>query len=262
MQRYGPRFLSAVGVVVGLVGCWTTPAAAQVAAAEEVDDRVAEEPEYATIYIERPLTLPALMPQASVVSRYWWVDEEENVATTRVTAIFGLTDWWQASATTRWWLAPDREWGEGVTVASRVQALDTARVDVAPDLEVSMLFDGDRDTEAVPAVSVAALARVRILRRSALYVGDDVATFGLGDDRSASLDLNAAFVSQFSDHLAISVGTQLVHLRLFGDIRESGGPYLPGVSLIASPASWIDCWVGWQYGSSRDGLVAGVAGRL
>jgi hypothetical protein len=143
-----------------------------------------------------------------------------------------------------------------------VQALDTARVDVAPDLEVSMRFDGDRDTEAVPAVSVGALARIRILKRSALYVGDDVATFGLGDDRSASVDLNAAFVSQFADHLAISLSTELVHIRLFGDIRESGGPYLPAVSLIESPASWIDCWVGIQYGSNSDGLFAGVAGRI
>ncbi|HEY8144474.1 MAG TPA: hypothetical protein VIG06_17450 [Kofleriaceae bacterium] len=223
---------------------------------------VTEDGEYPTVYIERPLTLPALMTEASLRFRYWWVDDEENVATTRVTASLGLTDWWQASATTRWFVAPEREWGEVVTVASRVQALDTARVAVAPDLEVSILFDGDRNTEAIPAVSVGALARIRILKRSALYVGDDVATFGLRDDGYASVDLNAAFVSQFSDHLAISLGTRLVHIRLFGDIGESGGPYLPAVSLIASPASWIDYWLGFQYGSSSDGLIAGIAARL
>ncbi len=202
------------------------------------------------------------MTEASLAFRYWWVDDEENVATTRVTASFGLTDWWQASATTRWWWAPEGEWGEVVTVASRVQAVDTARVDVAPDLEVSMLFDGDRDTEAVPAVSVGALTRIRILKRSALYVGDDVATFGFGDDGSASVDLDAEFVSQFSDHLAISLSTQLVHVRLFGDIRESGGPYLPAMSLIGSPASWIDWWVGFQPGSGSDAVFAGIAGRI
>ncbi len=261
MGRPGHRCLSALGVAV-LLGYWTAPAAGQVAQTDEVDDDPDTSAEYPTVYIERPLTLPALMAQASVASAYWRVDDEENVSTTRVTASLGLTGWWQASATTRWFMAPEREWGEVVTVASRVQALDTARVDVAPDLEVSMLFDSDRDTEAIPEVSLGVLARIRILKRSALYVGDDVATFGLGDAGSASVDLNAAFVSQFSDHLAISLVTQLIHVRLFGDIRESGGPYLPAMSLIASPASWIDCWVGFQFGSSRDGLFAGVAGRL
>ena len=201
------------------------------------------------------------MAQASVASGYWWVEEEENVSTTRVTASLGLTDWWQASATTRWLVVPEREWGEVVTVASRVQALDTERVAIAPGLEVAMRFDGDRDTEAVPAVTVDALARIHILKRSALYVGDGLMTVGFGN-AATSLDVNAALVQQAGDHLAVRISSELVHIRLDGDGRESGGPYRFDLGVIASPASWIDFSLGIQLQSAGDGIVGRVAGRL
>ena len=260
MRAPGRRLSSALGGLASLLGWCIDPAAAQIA--EDVGDQGDAEPAYPTVYIERTLTLPALMTQASLAFRYWWVDDEENVATTRATATFGLTDWWQASATTRWFVEPEREWGEAVTVASRVQALDTARVDVAPDLEVSTRFDGDRDTEAIPAVSVGALTRIRILKRSALYVADDVVTFGLADEPSASVDINAAVVFQHGDHVATRASAQLMHIQAYGDGRESGGPNRLAVSVIVSPAWWVDLWAGFELGSSSDGLFAGVAGRL
>lgn len=251
--------LGGVGV---LLGYWTSPAVAQVAAAKEVDDRAADEPEYPTAYVDRPLTLPAFMAEASVVSRYWSVDDDEDVSTSRVTAIVGLTDWWQASATTRWSLAPERAWGEVVTMGSRVQALDTARVDVAPGVGVGMLFDGDRDTEAISSVTVDGRTRIRILRRSALYIGHDLVTFGLAGDRSASVDLNAAIVFQHGEHLATRASAQLMHIEVYGDGRGSGGPNFFGVTTIVSPAWWIDLWAGFELSGSGNDVLGGVAGRL
>lgn len=220
-------------------------------------------PTYPIAYIERPLTLPALMTEAELSAGYWWVEEEENVSTTRVTASFGLTDWWQASAWTRFYLKPDSEWGETVGVATRMRALDTARFDLAPGLSLPLLFDGDRDTWPVPAVTIHGRARIRVLRRTALYFGDNLAPFGLGDSESASIDLNSAVVSQFNEHLSMRLSAQIFHIRVYGDVRESSaGPGVFSMSLLMSPTNLIDVWLGYQLSSSSDGVVGGIAGRL
>lgn len=244
-----------------LLGCCPGAAAAQVAEAEEVDH---PEPaaEYPVVFIERPLTLPARMTQVSLSAGYSFVEEEDDVSSTRVGAVVGLTGWWQVSASTRWRLAPERAWGDVVGVGSRVLVVDTARFDFAPGLSVPVLFDGDRETGAVPAVTIDAIARIRAARGIALYLGDDLVTFGLAGDRAASIDLDAALVTQVNDHLAVRISAEVLHVRLRGDGRESGGPYWVALMAVASPASWIDLWLGVQLQSGSDAAIAGVTGRL
>jgi hypothetical protein len=259
MRGSGCRVLSVWGPVAVLFG-FTDTAAAQVAEADEVDQRQPAA-EYPTAYIERPLTLPASMAEVVLRHGYRWIEDDENTSTTTVRANFGATEWWQASAWTRWRVAPDREWGETVGIATRVRAIDTGRFDLAPGLSVPVVFDGDRDTAPVPWVTVDANCRIRIFRRSAVYIGHDLATFGLGNS-FVSIDLHAGYVTQFSRHLGLQIWAQLVHIRVAGDIGESGGPYLPGATLFLSPASWLDVWIAGHTTSRSDGLSVGVAGRL
>jgi hypothetical protein len=232
----------------------------QALSAEEL---AAPQPEaYPTAYIERPLTLPAMMAEASATAAHWWIDDEEDESTGRALASVGLTDWWQVSTRTRFFLSPERAWSETVGVASRLLVVDTARFDFAPGLDATLLFDGDRDTPGVRAVAIDSLARFRIWRRAALYLGDDLARFGFGDGRSISVDLRAAYVTQLGDHVALRVSALLVHLRAFGDGPVSGGPSVPAMSTIVTPASWIDLWVGFQPASDSEGLFGGLSCRL
>ena len=254
-------------VVADLVAAWIL-AASSTARAQDASGIAAPETnpgeaeEYPTAYIERPLTLPALMSEASLRAAYWWVDEEENVSTTIVRASFGVTDWWQASAWTRWFVEPDREWAQTVGFATRALTLDTARVDVAPGLSALLRFDGDRATAPVPALTIDGNARIRVFRRGAVYVGNDLARFGFGDVASLSIDLNAAYVLQMNAHLSLHIWVQLFHIRVAGDVPESGGPYVPGLTWFISPASWLDLWIAGYLGSRSDGISAGVAARF
>ena len=218
---------------------------------------------YPVVYIDRPLTLPGSMAEVAAGAGYWWVEDEENVAATRVAGSVGLTDWWEAAVTTRFDLAPDRGWGQVVGVGTWLRALDTARFDLAPGLSAPLVFDGDRDTEPVPVVEIDALTRIRVLRRMALHVGDDLVPVGLGDDASVSVDLNAAVVSQMNDRFAVRVSMQLFHIRLHGDARESDGPAGPlSFTFLFSPATWLDLWLGYQVSSTANGAIAGIAARI
>ncbi|HEU5057470.1 MAG TPA: hypothetical protein VFU21_13130 [Kofleriaceae bacterium] len=248
-----------MGVV--LAACGPGLAVAQVAT-EQVDGGEDGSTGYPVVFVERPLTLPARMAQVSISGARWWIEEEDDVSITSVGAVVGLTDRWQVSSSTRWRLAPEREWREIVGVGSRVLAVDTARFDLAPGLSVPILFDGDRDTGAVPAVTLDAIARIRAVRRIALYLGDDLATVGFTGDGSASIDLNATLVTQLNDHLALRISAEVLHIRLHGDGRESGGPYWLAWMAVASPASWIDLWLGIQLQSESDAAIGGVTGRL
>ncbi len=221
-----------------------------------------ETQEYPTAYIDRPLTLPALMSEASLRAAYWWVDEDEDVSTTTVRASFGVTDWWQASAWTRWYVEPDRAWGQTVGIATRVLALDTARVDAAPGLSAPLVFDGDRDTQPVPRLTIDGNARIRIFRRSAVYLGHDLVTLGFGDAAFTSIDLRAGYVIQMNDHLALQIWTYLFHIRVAGDIPESSGPSVPGATWFLSPVSWLDVWLGAHAASGAESISIGVAARL
>ena len=225
------------------------------------------QPEYPIRFIDRPLTLPGLMAEASVGAGYWWVEDEENVSTTRVTARFGITDWWQASVSTRFWLAPEGEWGRVVGFQTRVRAIDTTRIDFAPGLYIPVVFDGDRDTEAVPLIAIDAHTRIRAFRKIAFFFGEGLVPIGLGDEASASIDLNGGFLQQLSDHHAIRMSMQFFHIRLHGDVRESGGPAGPmSITALFAPTNWIETWLGFQAASTStttaNGVIGGVAGRL
>ena len=262
------------GVIVGVAGAWLvalgTSAFAQDGGAAELPER------YPLVYIERPLTLPALMAETSLSAGYWWVsepeDEEpgtaeaEDFARAGAGARFGITDWWQVSASTYYWLEPDDQWSQLVNLASRARVLDTELLDMAPGADAQLLFDGNRSTEPVAAVFVDAHTRIRfchrLLRRSALYLGDDLVSFGIGDFRRASIDLNAIWALQMRDHVALRFSWQIFHARLYGETQESHGPSPQEMNLLVSPASWIDIWLGYQLRSLAQGLVAGVAVRF
>jgi hypothetical protein len=226
-----------------------------------------EQPEYPIRFIDRPLTLPGLMAEASLRAGYWWVEDEENASTTSVGASFGMTDWWQASVSTRFWLAPESEWGRVVRFETRVRAIDTARIDFAPGLYIPVVFDGDRDTEAVPLIAIDAHTRIRAFRKIAFFFGENLVPIGLGDEASASINLNGSFLQQLSDHHAIRMSMQFFHIRLHGDVRESGGPAGPiSITALFAPTNWIEMWLGYQAVSTStttaNGVIGGVAGRL
>jgi len=252
-------------VLIG-VAVFETSVGAQAQEAEDgasLNVAASESEGYPVAYIERPLTLPALMAEAAVGAGYWWVEEEENVANTSVSGTLGLTDWWEVRVRTRFNLAPEDGWNQVVGVGTSFRAIDTDRFDLAPGLSVPVVFDNDRSTEAVPIVRVDALARIRVFRRLALYVGNDVVPIGLGDNESVSIDLNAAVVSQMNSRFAVRASMQLFHVRLHGDVRESDGPAGPlSMTFFFSLASWMDVWLGYQLSSTADGVFAGIAGRF
>ena len=71
----------------------------------------------------------------------------------------------------------------GFDLCAVVRVIDTDLIDVAPGADALLMFDGDRGTEPVPLTSIDAHARLqfcsRWLGRTALYLGDDLVTFGL-----------------------------------------------------------------------------------
>tara|TARA_R110002073_G_scaffold336372_1_gene532583 strand:- start:2102 stop:2899 length:798 start_codon:yes stop_codon:yes gene_type:complete len=208
----------------------------------------------------RPLTLFEGMTQATLSGGYWWINDEPNQSPVSLTARFGITDWWDASARTFLRLSPDAEWRDVVSLSTKMLAYDSARVDFAPGIHVPINFDLADDAHLFPAVALDATTRVFITKRYSVIIGKGLVPLGIG--RRASLNLNYSFVVQGKPNFGIRFSSQLFHIRLNGDVRKSGFQNVPPVlTFFYSFGNWMDISVtNAQYGGAF-GLFGSISIR-
>lgn len=222
--------------------------------------------EYSAQLSLRPLTLPQGMTQATLSGGYRWMDDEPKIASVSIRAKVGITARWDVSVKTLARVKPDVEWVKGASLATKILAYDSARLDFAPGLHVNF---GKADyPHLLPGVALDATTRIYILNRKSerfskvLSVACGDGSLALAVGRRASLNLNCSIVAQGNRGYGARISAQLFHLRLNGDVRESTFlNALPAVTYFHSIGSWMDFAATYASGGGYEAFFGSVAIR-
>ena len=180
---------------------------------------------YPTELTLRPLTLPmgvaqltAALSNAHASITLFGTTSSADVQGLGFDLRYGLTDQLEAGVTLPFVLHPDGGWGKQVGLQAHFLALDTAKVDVAPGFVLPLFTEGD----AFRFVVFDALTRYLVTDQVYLFGLNDVVDVANHSSTAASLNLNVGIGFQAAPQIALTLSTNLAHLKLSGDSNKNG----------------------------------------
>jgi hypothetical protein len=191
--------------------------------------------------LQRGLTLGTGVVELSASLGYITVPYTDDWVDLQLNFSVGVTSEMEVGVETIFQLAPDGRWTQQIVPRIIYDVYSSRSVDVALSGFMVIDFDGD-DPETLPLLQFGVPTRIKLGSGFALFVGQNLVTWGRLPDDYLSLDINVGLSKQLHSDLAVRFDTQIASLNITGPATTtSWGDIFPvGASLIYSAGKHID----------------------
>lgn len=170
----------------------------------------------------RPLVLGKGMIEARgglSYARITILDTSASATGLALGAGYGVTDKIEAGLSTGLGIDPEFDWSKSIGLYGNYLVIDQAKLDVAAGISTALNFQDGADV--LGGFSINAPTRFLINDKIFVFGGDGLVPIGISDPSSVSLNLNVGAGFQATPKLAVTLDTQIVHLKLTGDANAT-----------------------------------------